>query len=53
MSVAALLLLVFAADMVIKFPFGGAPTFLTIDIMGALAGAVLLYLSWSALKDLL
>jgi hypothetical protein len=53
MCVAGLLLLLFMLDLVIKFPFGGPPTFTVIDIVGALAGAILLYLSWNALRDVL
>ena len=53
MSVAGLLLLLFVLDLILKFPFGGAPTFLIIDIVGIVAGLILLYLSWNALKDLL
>ena len=53
MVVAALLLLVFAVDLVAKFPFGGPPTFLTIDIVGVIAGGMLLYVSWNALRDVL
>jgi hypothetical protein len=52
MSVAGLLLLLFVLDLFLKFPFGGPPAFTFIDIVGALAGAILLYLSWNALRDL-
>ncbi len=53
MSVAGLLLLAFIIDIPLGFPFGGGSTFLMIDIVGAIVGALLLYLSWNALKDLL
>ena len=53
MSVAGLLLLLFVLDLAIGIPFGGYPVFLVIDIVGILAGGLLLYLSWNALKDLL
>jgi hypothetical protein len=53
MSVAGLLLLLFVLDLILKIPFGGPPTFLFIDIVGIVAGALLLYLSWNALRDLL
>jgi hypothetical protein len=53
MSVAGLLLLLFVLDLIVKFPFGGPPTFTVIDIVGLIAGAILLYLSWNALRDVL
>lgn len=53
MSVAGLLLLAFIIDIPLGIPFGGGSTFLMIDIVGAIVGAILLYLSWNALKDLL
>ena len=53
MSVAGVLLLLFVLDLFAGFPFGGMPAFTLIDIVGALAGAILLYLSWNALRDLL
>ena len=53
MSVAGILLLLFVLDLFVKIPFGGPPTFTLIDIVGALAGGILLYLSWDALRDLI
>lgn len=53
MSVAGLLLILFVLDLIVGFPFGGPPAFTLIDIVGALAGGILLYLSWNALRDLL
>jgi hypothetical protein len=53
MSVAALLLLLFVLDLIVGIPFGGGSTFLMIDIVGIIAGGLLLYLSWNALRDLL
>jgi hypothetical protein len=54
MCVAGLLLLLFVLDMAAGVPFGGLKSpFLMIDIVGALSGAILLYLSWNALRDVL
>jgi hypothetical protein len=53
LSVAGVLLLLFVLDLFIGIPFGGSPAFTLIDIVGALAGALLLYLSWNALRDVL
>lgn len=53
MVVAGLLLFAFLLDLIAGIPFGGPPTFTVIDIVGILAGALLLYLSWNALRDLL
>jgi hypothetical protein len=53
LCVAGLLLLLFILDLATGYPFGGGSTFLMIDIVGILAGALLAYLSWNALKDLL
>ena len=53
MVVAGILLLAFLFDMILSVPFGGGSTFMTIDVVGMLAGGILLYLSWNALKDLL
>jgi uncharacterized membrane protein len=53
MSVAAVLLLAFVIDMPLGIPFGGGSTFMMIDIVGAIVGGILLYLSWNALKDVL
>ena len=52
MSVAGLLLLLFVLDMALNIPFGGLKSpFMVIDIVGAVAGLILLYLSWNALRD--
>lgn len=51
--IAGLLLLAFLLDLIFKVPFGGPPTFLTIDIVGVIASGLLAYLAWDALKDLL
>jgi len=53
MSIAGLLLLLFLLDLIIGIPFGGGAAFRLIDIVGVLAGGILLYLSWNALRDLL
>lgn len=55
MAVAGLLLLLFILDIIpgVGIPFGGGSTFLMIDIVGIIAGAILLYISWNALRDLL
>jgi len=53
MVVAGLLLIAFLLDLIVGIPFGGPPTFTMIDVVGVLAGALLLYLSWNALRDLL
>ena len=51
--VAGLLLLLFVLDIVAGIPFGGGSTFMMIDIVGIIAGIILTYLSWNALRDLL
>lgn len=53
MVVAGLLLIAFLLDLILHIPFGGPPTFTMIDIVGIIAGGLLLYLSWNALRDLL
>ena len=53
MSVAGLLLVLFLIDLFAGFPFGGPPAFTLIDVVGFIAGGILLYLSWNALRDLL
>ena len=53
MSIAGLLMVLFVVDMVAGLPFGGGAAFRMIDIVGFIAGAILLYLSWNALRDLL
>jgi hypothetical protein len=51
LGVAILMLLIFLLDLVAKVPFGGGP-FVTVDIVGVLASAVVVYLAWNASKDL-
>jgi hypothetical protein len=53
LCVAGLLLLLFILDIAIGIPFGGGATFRMIDIVGILAGGLLAYLSWNALRDLI
>ena len=53
MAVAGLLVLLFVLDLVVQFPFGGGSTFMVIDIIGALSGGMLMYLSWNALRDVM
>ncbi|MFO0810060.1 MAG: hypothetical protein U0746_15675 [Gemmataceae bacterium] len=53
LCIAGLLLLLFILDIAIGIPFGGGSTFLTIDIVGIVAGVILLYLSWNALRDVM
>jgi hypothetical protein len=53
LSIAGLLMLLFILDLIIGIPFGGPPAFTLIDIVGAISGGVLLYLSWNALRDLI
>jgi len=51
LGVAAVLLLLFIPDLVLKIPFGaGIST--AIDIVVIVAAAILAYLSWNALRDL-
>jgi hypothetical protein len=52
-GVAGVLLVLFLLDIAVGFPFGGgASLFIPIDIIGILACALVLYLSWDALRDL-
>jgi hypothetical protein len=53
LSIAGLLMVLFILDLILGIPFGGPPAFTLIDIVGAIAGALLFYLSWNALRDLL
>ena len=53
LSVAGLLVILFILDLAIGIPFGGGSTFMLIDIVGIVAGTLLAYLSWNALRDLL
>jgi hypothetical protein len=49
MLVAILVLLVFALDLALGIPFGGAST--AMDIGMVLGGAILGYLSWAAFRE--
>jgi hypothetical protein len=49
MGVSGLLLLLFILDVVVKIPFGGLS--LVVDIVSALACAIVLYLAWDAYQD--
>lgn len=51
LGVGALMLLVFLLDMIAGFPFGG-DKFVTGDIFGFLASAIVVYLAWNASRDL-
>jgi len=51
LGVAGLMLLLFILDLALSFPFGGLSK--TIDILGIIASSVLVYLSFSALRDVL
>jgi hypothetical protein len=50
LGVAGFLLLLFLLDLVLKFPFGRLNTM--VDIFILLASALVLFLSWDALRDL-
>jgi hypothetical protein len=58
LGVAAVLLLVFLLDLIVKAPFSGnvppdkSSPFMLIDIVGVLASGLIGYLSWNALRDL-
>jgi len=49
MIVASLVLLLFGADLAIKFPFQGAS--MTLDILFVLSALILAYLSWVAFSE--
>jgi hypothetical protein len=49
-GVSGLLLVLFILDVAIKIPFGGLST--VVDIVSAVACAIVLYLAWDALQDL-
>ena len=51
LGVGALMLIVFALDLVAGFPFGGKD-FVTADVFGFLASAVVVYLGWNSSRDL-
>ena len=50
LGVAGLMLLLFALDIALGFPFGGISV--AVDVFSLLASGVLLYLAYDALKDL-
>ena len=50
LGVAGLMLLLFALDLALEFPFGRISV--TVDVFSLLASGVLLYLAYDALKDL-
>jgi putative Ca2+/H+ antiporter (TMEM165/GDT1 family) len=49
MIVASLVILLFGADLAVKFPFQGANK--TIDILFVVCALILGYLSWSAFRE--
>lgn len=51
LAVGVLMLLVFLLDLIVGAPFGGAK-FVTGDIFGFLASAIVVYLAWNASRDL-
>ena len=51
LGVATLMLLIFLLDLVAKVPFGGGP-FTTVNILGVLASAIVIYLALNVKKDL-
>lgn len=51
LAVAGVMLVLFLVDIIAGFPFGGG-AFVTIDVIGLLASAVLAYLAFSALREL-
>jgi hypothetical protein len=53
LSVAGVLLILFLLDLFVGIPFGGGDAFRLIDIVGVLAGGILSYLSWNALRDVM
>ncbi|MCI0701792.1 MAG: hypothetical protein L0241_11975 [Planctomycetia bacterium] len=50
LAIAALMLLIFLLDLVAGVPFGGGP-FITVDVFGLLASALVVYLSWNAARE--
>ncbi len=50
MGVAGLLLLLFLLDIALGFPFHKVNV--TVDVFGAIASVLVLYLAWDAFKDL-
>ena len=54
LGVGALMLLVFVLDLAVGVPFGGTSFsgMLIVDILGILMSALLLYMSWDAMRGL-
>ena len=50
MGVAGVLLLLFLLDLFLKVPFSQISWF--VDVLGALASGIVLYLAWDAYQDL-
>lgn len=50
-GVSGLLLVLFVLDAVMQIPFGGLNK--VVDVVSAVACAIVLYLAWDALRDLL
>ena len=50
MGVAGLLLLLFLLDVLLEIPFGRLSP--TVDIVGVISCAILLYLGWNAYRDI-
>jgi hypothetical protein len=53
-GVAGLMLLLFVLDLVVGVPFGGTSLsgMMLVDILGAVMSALLLYMSWDALRGI-
>lgn len=49
-AVSGLLILVFALDLALKFPFGGLSA--TVDILSIIAAALVGYLGWDSYREL-
>lgn len=49
MGVSGSMALIFLLDLILGFPFGGISP--VVDILGLLASAMVLYLSWNAFQD--
>jgi hypothetical protein len=54
LSVAVLMLLVFLLDLIVGVPFGGTSLsgMMIVDIIGIVMSALLLYMSWDAMRGL-
>ena len=50
LGVGALMLLLFALDLIVGFPFGGG-AFLVPDILGVISSGVVAFLGFNALQD--